>query len=392
MSRQTLRYPVIIGLALVWVVLGTISVLAQKPQWYVNYQAGLEAVDAANWQLASQYFQEAIRIKNDETNKLRAFGAIFIEYFPHRELGICYYHLGDYDNARQYLQFSISRKATDRAKDYLNRVNSGNYDTGPSTPPANNTPPASNPPTSIPVTPDNNGSSAANDISIVGERMSLAVLPFESKGIMNQLGDIDLFDKIVTSFVNAKRFKVFERAELQRILEEQKLGASGVLDVSTAAQFGRAIGVDAVVVGSITRSTNSASVDARLIDAETAEIITAKDAISSNTSLQGLSDMIVEMVNKVKADLHLVQGYVLKVDGDRLTVDLGHRNGVKKGLKCHVFREGEGIIHPVTKEVIRSVEEICEMQITEVFDVYSVGIITKSKSGYPATGDRLMTK
>ena len=145
MSRQTLRYPVIIGLALVWVVLGTISVSAQKPQWYVNYQAGLEAVDAANWQLASQYFQEAIRIKNDETNKLRAFGAIFIEYFPHRELGICYYHLGDYDNARQYLQFSISRKATDRAKDYLNRVNSGNYDTGPSTPPANNTPPASNP-------------------------------------------------------------------------------------------------------------------------------------------------------------------------------------------------------------------------------------------------------
>lgn len=365
--------------------------LAQKPQWYVNYQAGLEAVDASNWQLASQYFQEAIRIKNDETNKLRAFGAIFIEYFPHRELGICYYHLGDYENARQYLQFSISRKATDRAKDYLNRVSSGNYEAGVNLPPTDNNPPASNLPTPTPVTPDN-GRSAASDISIVGERMSLAVLPFESKGIMNQLGDIDLFDKIVTSFVNAKRFKVFERAELQRILEEQKLGASGVLDVSTAAQFGRAIGVDAVVVGSITRSTNSASVDARLIDAETAEIITAKDAISSNTSLQGLSDMIGEMVSKVKTDLPLVQGYVLRVDGDRLTIDLGHRNGVKKGLKCHVFREGEGMIHPVTKEVIRSVEEICEMQITEVFDAYSVGTITKSKSGYPATGDRLMTK
>lgn len=391
MSRQTVRYPVIICLALIWMMLNSVSASAQKPQWYVNYQAGLEAVDAANWQLASEYFQEAIRMKNDETNKLRAFGAIFIEYFPHRELGICYYHLGDYDNARQYLQFSLSRKATDRAKDYLNRVNSGNYEAGVNTTPVNNNPPVSSPPASIPVKPDNS-KPAASDISMVGERMSLAVLPFESKGIMNQLGDIDLFDKIVTSFVNAKRFKVFERAELQRILEEQKLGASGVLDVSTAAQFGRAIGVDAVVVGSITRSTNSASVDARLIDTETAEIITAKDAISSNTSLQGLSDMIVEMVQKVKTDLPLVQGYVLKVDGDRLTIDLGHRNGVKKGLKCHVFREGEGIIHPVTKEVIRSVDEICEMQITEVFDAYSIGTITKSKSGYPATGDRLMTK
>ncbi|MGH7452335.1 MAG: CsgG/HfaB family protein, partial [bacterium] len=189
------------------------------------------------------------------------------------------------------------------------------------------------------------------------------------------------------------RFKVIERAQLERILEEQKLGMSGVIDASTAAQIGKGIGVDGVVFGSITQGGNAVTIDARLIDTETAAIITAKDAYSNGLSLQNLSQMISDLAARFKADLPLVNGYVIGVQGEKVTVDLGHKNGIKKGMKCHVYREGEPIVHPVTGEVLgKNIEELCEVQITDVFDAYALATITKPKSGTPAIRDKVITK
>jgi TolB-like protein len=223
--------------------------------------------------------------------------------------------------------------------------------------------------------------------------LSIAVLPFESKGIGGELGNIDLLDKLITGFVNIGRFKVIERAQLEKILAEQKLGLSGVLDASTAAQIGKGIGVDGVVCGSVTQGGGGVSIDARLIDTETATIITAKDAFSNGISLQNLSQMIVDLAAKFKTDLPLVNGYVIGLQGNRVTVDIGFKNGVRKGMKCHVYREGAPIVHPVTNEVIgKMIDELCEVQFSEVFEAYSVAVITKPKSGTPTIRDKVITK
>ena len=180
---------------------------------------------------------------------------------------------------------------------------------------------------------------------------------------------------------------------LEKILEEQKLGMSGVIDASTAAQIGKGIGVDAVVVGSVTLTRTALSIDARLIDTESATIITARDAYSSQISLQSISQMINELALKIKDDLPLVSGYVISVDGNKLTTDLGRSSGVMKGMKCNVYREGSPIIHPVTGKVIaREIDELCEVQLTDVFDAYSTGIIIKTKNGSPQIRDKIVTK
>jgi TolB-like protein len=227
----------------------------------------------------------------------------------------------------------------------------------------------------------------------VGERLSIAVLPFESKGIGGGLGQIDLLDKLVTGFVSINRFKVIERAQLEKILEEQKLGMTGIIDATTAAQIGKGIGVDGVVCGSITQGGNAVTIDARLIDTETAAIIVAKDAYSSGTSLQNLSQMISDLAAKFKTDLPLLNGYVISVQGTKVTVDLGYKNGLKKGMKCHVYREGAPIVHPVSGAVIgKMIDELCEVQITDIFDAYALATITKPKSGTPAVRDKVITK
>ncbi|MDZ7304667.1 MAG: hypothetical protein ONB44_21275 [candidate division KSB1 bacterium] len=358
-------------------------------QWHVSYQNGLKAMQRADWNTAIRNFQDALRVKNQDSKKIRSTGTMFIEYFPHREMGICYFYLNDFARARQELSISLAQAYTQRAKNYLERIERGE---SPSQTPFYPIIPEQ-PKTDTPPPPPVERKTEPSSSTLVGERLSIAVLPFESKGIGRELGEIDLLDKLVTGFVNINRFKVIERAQLEKILAEQKLGMSGIIDASTAAQIGKGIGVDGVVCGSVTQGGNAVSIDARLIDTETAAIITARDAYSNGLSLQNLSQMIADVAAKIKMDLPILNGYVIGVQGERVTLDIGNKNGIKKGMKCLVYREGAPIVHPVTGEVIgKMIDELCEVQVTDVFEAYAMATITKPKSGAPQIRDKVITK
>lgn len=351
-------------------------------QWHKAYARGLEAMERKEWQTALNYFANAIQEKSADKGKTRAYGTVFIEYYPNREMGICYYHLGDLQRARELLELSLRQSSSARAKDYLGRVQSGQ----PAEPA-----PAQSQVAAAPIPPSPRPQAPA--ATLVGDRLSIAILPFETRGVGREIGTIDLLDKLTTVFVNLNRFKVIERAQLEKILAEQKLGLSGVIDAATAAEIGKGIGVDAVVCGSISHSGNTASIDARLVDTETAAIITAQDAFANGLSLPTLSQMISEVAGKIKNEMPLVHGYVINAQDGRLTLDLGRSSGVRKGMKCVVYREGAPIVHPITNEVIgKMIDELCEAQLTEVLEGYSFANITRAKSGAPEIRDRVITK
>lgn len=52
--------------------------------------------------------------------------------------------------------------------------------------------------------------------------------------------------------MQTQHFKIMERENLRRILEEQNLGMSGVLDEETAVEVGKVLGVDALIFGQVT--------------------------------------------------------------------------------------------------------------------------------------------
>lgn len=101
-------------------------------------------------------------------------------------------------------------------------------------------------------------------------------------------------DLLTNRMVQNGTYSIIERSQIAAVLREQNLGASGRVDASTAAQIGRILGVNAVVVGSVTRFNveerrsgvsvlgigNSrrrqiaeVQVTARMIDTRTAEIL-----------------------------------------------------------------------------------------------------------------------
>lgn len=364
------------------------SALFAGGKWYNYYEDGLKQMALGNWALAIENFKEALKTQNRDVKTIKTYGMHFIEYFPHREIGICYFHLGQHDLAKAELLLSLQQEYSARAQEYLLKL-------GVSTPTKIEAPVVIQPPKSDQkiAPPAPTVVTAPEPEKLVGERMGIAVLPFQTKGLGGEIGEINVVEQMMTTFYNLNRFKLFERTQLEKILEEQKLGMSGILDAATAAEIGKGIGVDAIVLGSITRAGSNIAIDARLIDTETAQIITAQDEMSNRTSIQDLKDMINRLAQKISQDLPLVDGYVIEVSGDKVTLDAGANKGLKKGMKCIVYREGKDIVHPITKKVLgKETEELGQIKLIQVMPEFSVGQVIPSKAGFFEVGNKFVTK
>jgi len=68
---------------------------------------------------------------------------------------------------------------------------------------------------------------------------------------------------------------VVEREKMEQILNEMGKSFSGIIDSSTAAEIGKMLGVEAIVVGTVADMGNSVDLRARLVDVEKGAAITA---------------------------------------------------------------------------------------------------------------------
>jgi hypothetical protein len=169
-----------------------------------------------------------------------------------------------------------------------------------------------------------------------------------------------------------------ERRLLQKILSEQKLVMTGVVDENSATQLGKLLGVKVIISGSVMKFQNIMEVNARIIDVESASIITA-ERVKSTTAIR-LEDLVVQMAEKIIKDFPL-EGYIVSRNKDMVTIDLGRRAGVKSDMKFVVYREGKIVKHPRTGEVL-DVERIetGEVKISSITNKISKAKIIKEKA------------
>jgi curli biogenesis system outer membrane secretion channel CsgG len=98
-----------------------------------------------------------------------------------------------------------------------------------------------------------------------GRRVRVAVLDFEYATVHSNVNaifgrDIDIgkgvTDLLVNYLVKDGSYSVIERKALDKILAEQNFSNSDRADASSAAKIGKLLGVDAIIVGSITQFGN----------------------------------------------------------------------------------------------------------------------------------------
>lgn len=210
----------------------------------------------------------------------------------------------------------------------------------------------------------------------------------------NHLGE-GVADMLVTALVKSGKFSVLERQELEKVLEEQKLGESGLVTPETAPKLGKILGVELLVVGSVSefgtkesqvsggisifgggikKKTSRAVVDVRLVNTVTGEIVAAekKEGEESTTGIavryedidfnnmdswddtdigKATRKAVDGVVELIVANMENIpwSGKVLKVNSDgTLLMKPGSEGNVKVGMEFDVFRIGESIKDPDT--------------------------------------------
>lgn len=250
-------------------------------------------------------------------------------------------------------------------------------------------------------------------------------------------------DLMVNALLNTNRFRVFERAKLDAILQEQDFQHfSGLVDQTSAVKLGKMIGVDNILTGSITnisfkkgggisiagvkirKSYVKVVMTIRIIDVTTGEILfsTVQEEEASKSGVSGVLPIpipggigfsheeavdilsAVELIcNKVvlnfvaKMDRKTVElssapleGYVVKVESTssggiiQVYINLGESSGIQVGDEVRIYREGEVIIDPKTNEVLsRELDLIAQAKVMKVEDKLSIALVTTKFRNIP---------
>ncbi len=398
-----------------------VSLLPAQNKFYNYYSAGLEYMERQDWLRAISEFKSAASLEFEEVQRKRTYGTRFIEYYPHREIGIAHYMLGELDQAKKELELSIAYRSSDRAEEYLKKITGGilppkqivKAEPAKPEPPKQETKPAVKKEETVkekvpaektvPVNPVITNPPANTSILVVtkkydpnkstqvGSRLAVAVLPFDASKSAAMYKD-GVTDEMINQLVNLRRFKVIERSAMDKIVAEQKLQASGFVDDKSAVKLGKIAGADALVIGSISLADGKVKISARLVDVETAETIIAEDAMSENVAQESIDNTVSNVATLLYNELPIIEGDVIKVEPDELFIDIGGSNGVRKGTKCVVFRQGESIKHPISGEILgRKVTRLGEIIVIQVQDKFATVKTIESEQDIQV-GDKVIIK
>jgi TolB-like protein len=133
------------------------------------------------------------------------------------------------------------------------------------------------------------------DIRMVVPKPVMAVLKFKT----NSSGIADNFRELLTTVLvqNEDNIKVLERDQISEILGEQSLELDGLIDPTTACEYGRLIGAGFLLLGGLTVSGDEFEVNARLVKVKTAEII---DAFHARNYLDRQETLAREIVGEIQ--------------------------------------------------------------------------------------------
>lgn len=217
-------------------------------------------------------------------------------------------------------------------------------------------------------------------------------------------------------FVQLKRFEVVERSQIQSILQEKQFSQSGLVDESNAVSAGQVLGVDYLILGSVNEVTSvksgtamyRAKVSAVLKVVSTANaaiIATVSGSEYSHGALSGeayldLNTAVpraakklvsIELKNKLWT-LFPLEGYLISLSGsEEGLIDLGEEQGVSKGDKFSIIRQGASIRHPVTGALLPGpIVELGTGEVSSV-DQATAQVKLKLKQGVQV-GDRIRMK
>ena len=115
------------------------------------------------------------------------------------------------------------------------------------------------------------------------------------QGVVHQLGRFVSEEIAINLVLSGRKFTVIDRNHLRTILREQKLSMSGLMDPRNQKKLGKILGVDALLLGSITSFGESYRITFKMVATDTAQVVAAdRGAIPKTPATNELWDTIIE--------------------------------------------------------------------------------------------------
>lgn len=238
-------------------------------------------------------------------------------------------------------------------------------------------------------------------------------------------------DLLITRLVQDGSVTVVERAAIDKLLAEQNFSNTDRTDPLTAAKLGRILGVDAIVLGSVTHydyedkivgggssrfgmgsSTKLkhdikalVQINARIISPDTAEVLAVSQGVgeivrkgvkmdiretngmatmmgqSNPVMNEAMDSAIAQLAGELEKRAPSLPPRVPKIDGlvadadpsGRLVLNVGSNHGVKQGDRLQIFRVGKEVRDPATNKVLlRDDTLLGDAEVTTVHDISSI--------------------
>jgi TolB-like protein len=121
------------------------------------------------------------------------------------------------------------------------------------------------------------------------QKQTIAVIEFvDLEGRTTNFGRF-VAEELITRLYQTNKFKVIERQLLNKVVTEQKLSLTGMIDQTSAQKLGKLLGVDAIASGTVTDLGKSVRINARLISTGTGEVFAvAATEIAKDDSVTAL--------------------------------------------------------------------------------------------------------
>lgn len=196
-------------------------------------------------------------------------------------------------------------------------------------------------------------------------------------------------EQITNELVGTEGISVIERTRVEEVLTEQDFGLTGRVDNYSAAEIGRILGVEALILGTVNRmemsdkggikvgpvTLSGVQVDVeytgRMVDTETAEILMSFKGVGSETDtglsvseLYGVSfgsssfanSALGKSINAANKDfvnnfidnmpdpseareaIAAIEGQVLELAGERLVINVGRADNLSEGQRGSLIK------------------------------------------------------
>jgi len=211
----------------------------------------------------------------------------------------------------------------------------------------------------------------------MSKRMRVSMLPFHLKGQVNYANVA--YDNLLKYLKRTYRFRLIDRTQINRIVQEQRLSKAGLTNKVRAVKVGRL----------------AAAVYARLVDVQTSRTLTEKDAYTRQKpiNLKKLMRLMRGLSIRVRNQFPLVQGRIASLRGRNILAKMKSRARLKTGTKFIIFRD-KIVYHPQTKVPLgNKTVPVTEARISRVVGTSANAVLIRaSDSRKIRKSDKVITK